>query len=58
MFDAVTVLTHNGDEYASQVFGCIVCNTATTGYYTPKGFVVFVYLMCPIQFWVFFRLWA
>ena len=39
-----------GAEYASQVFGCIVCNTATTGYYWPKRCVVFVYLRCPIQF--------
>ena len=32
------------------MFGCIVCNTATTGYYRPNRCVVFVYLRCPIQF--------
>ena len=40
----MTVLTHKGGEYASQLFGCIVCNTATTGYDCPKRCVVFVYL--------------
>ena len=40
----MTVLTHKGGEYASQLFGCIVCNTATTGYDWPKRCVVFVYL--------------
>ena len=29
----MTVLADKGGEYASQVFGCNVCNTATTGYY-------------------------
>ena len=40
----MTVLTHKGGQYASQLFGCIVCNTATTGYDWPKRCVVFVYL--------------
>ena len=34
-------LPTRGAEYASQVFGCIVCNTATTGYYLPKRCVLY-----------------
>ena len=52
----MTVLTHKGGEYTSQVFGCIVRNAATTGYYSPKGCVVFVYLRHSIQFLEFIRL--
>ena len=34
-------LPTRGAEYASQVFGCIVCNTATTGYYLSKRCVLY-----------------
>ena len=34
-------LPTRGAEYAVQVFGCIVCNTATTGYYLSKRCVLY-----------------
>ena len=45
-----------GGEYASHVFGCIVCNTATT--IGLSGVLFLCILGGPLQFGGFFRLWV